>query len=259
VSELLKVEGLRMERGGRTVVDVPELAIPTGDVLAIIGPNGAGKSSLLHALALLEPARFDAYLWDGRTANLPGEALALRRQMAVVFQEALLLDTSVYDNVALGLSLRGQKASTIRPRVTEVLERLQVAHLAQRSARKLSGGEAQRVSLARALVVEPRLLFLDEPFASLDVLARWRLLSDLRGLLRDEGITALFVTHDFTEIPPLADKVAVMLDGQIVQVGTPATVFAEPATPDVQMLVQVAHDLLRALHPDSVASQSLAR
>ncbi|MBI2940572.1 MAG: ATP-binding cassette domain-containing protein [Chloroflexi bacterium] len=294
MSALLEVEALRLERGGRVVVDVPALAIQEGEVLAIIGPNGAGKSSLLHALALLEPAEFGVYRWDGRPVRLPGEALALRRQMAVVFQESLLLDTSVYENVALGLRLRGQRGDALREgkrgkgeegkpelrpfpfdpfpptervapsqpdpqpptpehRVLEALGRLQVAHLADRPARQLSGGEAQRVSLARALAIGPRLLYLDEPFASLDVLARLALLRDLRGLLRGAGISTLFVTHDFTQISPLADRVAVMLDGKIVQIGTPSAVFREPATPAVGELVQVARDLVRTLQTDGAS------
>lgn len=247
MSALLEVTGLRMERSGRRVVDVDHLAIQPGEVLAVIGPNGAGKSSLLHGLALLQPARIGSYRWAGRLARLPEEAPALRREMAVVFQEPLLLEGSVPANVSMGLKLRGEPADRYQPVAQAMLERLGIGHLARRSARQLSGGEAQRVSIARALAVRPRLIYLDEPFGALDVLARSALLRDLKGLLASEGTAALFVTHDFTEIPPLADRVAVMAAGQIVQIGTPQAVFNQPATDLVRDLVQVAHDLVRTL------------
>lgn len=247
MSALLDVTGLKVERAGRLVVDVEHLAIEPGEVLSVIGPNGAGKSSLLHALALLEPARFGSYRWAGRAARLPEEARALRREMSVVFQQPLLLEGSVLENVAMGLKLRGQPASRYRPAAQAMLERLSIGHLAGRPARQLSGGEAQRVSIARALVVRPRLICLDEPFGALDVLARSALLRDLKALLVSEGTAALFVTHDFTEIPPLADRVAVMDAGRVVQIGSPQAVFSQPATDLVRELVQVAHDLVRTL------------
>ncbi|MFZ5817200.1 MAG: ABC transporter ATP-binding protein [Bacillota bacterium] len=247
MNSLLKVTGLVVERGGRRVVDLEQLDLAPGKVLAVIGPNGAGKSSLLHALALLQPARFTSYQWSGREARLPEEALALRREMAVVFQEPLLLDGTVLENVGLGLRLRGEPPSRWRPAAQAMLERLGIGHLARRPARQLSGGEAQRVSIARALATRPRLLFLDEPFGALDVLARSALLRDLKAVLTAEGTAALFVTHDFTEIPPMADRVAVIDQGRILQVDTPQTLFNQPATPLVRDLVQVAHDLVRTL------------
>lgn len=247
MSVMLEVEGLRYAPGGHRVLDVPSFAVEAGEVMAVIGPNGAGKSSLLQTLALLQPAHFDSYRWAGHEVRLPDEAFGLRRQMAVVFQEALLLDTTVYENVALGLKLRREREQTIRPRVTEALERLKISHLATRSVRGLSGGEAQRVSIARALVLKPRLLFLDEPFSALDVLTRATLLREMKQLLQGEGTTTLFVTHDFVEIPPLADRVAVILDGRVVQTSTPRELFTQPATPKIRDLVQVAHDLVRTL------------
>lgn len=247
MTALLEVTDVKVKRGNRVVVDVPHLAIQPGEVLAVIGPNGSGKSSLVHALALLIPASFGSYLWEGRQVSLPQEALALRRKMAVVFQESLLLTGTVLQNVTLGLRLRGVPASRHRAVAMEMLEQLRISHLANRSARQLSGGEAQRVSIARALATSPRLLYLDEPMASLDVLARSRLLADLRRILTASGTATLFVTHDFTEIPPLADRVAVLGEGKLLQIGTPAEVFNQPATPLVRDLVQVAHDLVRTL------------
>ncbi|HLN61012.1 MAG TPA: ATP-binding cassette domain-containing protein, partial [Symbiobacteriaceae bacterium] len=120
-----------------------------------------------------------------------------------------------------------------------------------RPSRALSGGEAQRVSLARALALKPRVLFLDEPFAALDVLTRSAILQDLRRVLREGGVTALFVTHDFTEIPPLADRMAVLMQGQVVQTGTPREIFRQPANANVERLVRAATDLIRTLDADS--------
>ncbi|HWI62021.1 MAG TPA: ATP-binding cassette domain-containing protein, partial [Symbiobacteriaceae bacterium] len=179
---LIAAEGLRVFREKRQVLDLPSFAVEEGEVLAVIGPNGSGKSTLLQALALLLPAEMQ-YRFDGRPVRLPDEAMALRRQMAVVFQRPLLVEGSVFDNVALGLRLRGVAEGEIRGRVMESLAMFEVADLAKRPSRALSGGEAQRVSLARALVLKPRMLFLDEPFMALDVLTRSAILADLRRVL----------------------------------------------------------------------------
>jgi len=243
---MIQASGLRVTRERRLVLDVPEFAVKAGEVLAVIGPNGSGKSTLLQALALLLPAEM-GYEFDGRAPRLPEEALALRRQMAVVFQRPLLVEGSVYENVALGLRLRGVADSEIRSRVAESLAMFGVADLAKRPSRALSGGEAQRVSLARAMALRPRMLFLDEPFVALDVLTRSAILQDLRRVLREGGVTTLFVTHDFAEIPPLADRVSVLMNGGTVQTGTPREVFSQPADEQVQRLVRAATDLLGSL------------
>jgi tungstate transport system ATP-binding protein len=243
---MIEAEGLRVFRERRLVLDVPAITIEAGEVLAVIGPNGSGKSTLLQALALLLPAAM-TYRFGGQAVRLPDEALALRRQMAVVFQRPLLVEGSVQENVALGLKLRGVPRAEITGRVKEALTMFGVQDLARRPSRALSGGEAQRVSLARALALRPRMLFLDEPFMALDVLTRASILQDLRRALRSAGMTALFVTHDFTEIPPLADRVAVLNGGQIVQIGTPRDIFSHPANAAVERLVRAASDLIRGL------------
>ncbi|MBI2723583.1 MAG: ABC transporter ATP-binding protein [Chloroflexi bacterium] len=233
----IAVRGLRVIRGGRVVVDVPDLDIARGETLAIIGPNGAGKSTLLLHLALLERARTGEVRFDGEPTR--GRELALRRRMAVVFQEALLLDRTALANVEAGLRLRGVPGRERRPRAIRSLARFGVEALAGRSARTLSGGEAQRVSLARAFALEPDVLFLDEPFAALDRPTRDAAVRDLAAALHDVEVTTIFVTHDHDEAARLARRVAVMIDGRIRQTGTPEAVFGAPSDPDVAEFVGI--------------------
>jgi tungstate transport system ATP-binding protein len=155
--------------------------------------------------------------------------------MAAAFQDPLLCDTTVAANVALGLRLRrhARPAAAAHERVRAWLDRLGIAHLAPRPARTLSGGEAQRVSLARALVLEPEVLFLDEPFSSLDAPAREGLIGDLERILREGGTTTVFVTHDRLEALRLGDRIAVLMGGRIAQLDRPEVVFAAPASEEV--------------------------
>jgi tungstate transport system ATP-binding protein len=154
--------------------------------------------------------------------------LEYRRQIALVLQEPLLMDMSVYENAAMGLKFRKISKAQIEERVRHWLERLGVAHLSQRPARKLSGGEAQRVSLARAFVLQPELLLLDEPFTALDAPTRIRLLEDLKSVLAETKMTTIFITHDLQEARKLATRMAVLLDGRVEQVGAPQDVFDRP-------------------------------
>jgi molybdopterin-binding protein len=233
----LAVRDLLVRRAGRAILSVPHLEVWAGEVLAVVGPNGAGKSTLLQVMALLErPAAGDVF-FDGRRAE--GDPLPYRRRMALLFQEPLLLDTSVEKNVRSGLSLRGLPRGEQARRVAYWLERLGIAHLARRPARTLSGGEAQRVSLARALALEPEILLLDEPFAALDPSMRESFLNDLEGVLREGRLTTVFVTHDRAEALRLGDRVAVMMGGSIRQVGTAAEVFAAPVDEEVAAFVGV--------------------
>lgn len=227
MTALLQLSNLLVRREGRIVLDIPSLAIERGDVLAVVGPNGAGKSTLFLVLAGLLRADQGHIIFDGRMSPSLHD-LDYRRRIALVLQEPLLLDRSVYDNVALGLRFRKSPESQVTERVTHWLDRLGVAHLASRPARKLSGGEAQRVSLARAFVLQPDLLLLDEPFTALDAPTRIRLLDDLRTALSETKMTAIFITHDLQEARKLATRMAVLLDGRIEQTGRPQDVFDGP-------------------------------
>jgi tungstate transport system ATP-binding protein len=232
------LQNLTIQRGSKTVLEVPRLDIQRGETLAVIGPNGAGKSTLLLALARLIPLASGQAEFDGQPFSALN-TLAYRRRIALVLQEPLLFDRSVADNVAIGLRFRGAPKAKVAVQVQTWLKRLDIAHLADRPARRLSGGEAQRASLARALALEPELLLLDEPFSALDAPTRQRLLEDLHLLLEHEAITTVFVTHDQDEAMLLGDRVAVILAGSLRQVGSPQEVFNNPADEQVAAFVGV--------------------
>ncbi|MFZ4439560.1 MAG: ABC transporter ATP-binding protein [Syntrophales bacterium] len=234
---LLQVEDLLVRRGGVTVLDISALDVLSGQVLALIGPNGAGKSTLLLTLAgLLKPVR-GRLLFRGEPIGNGG--FDYRRHIAMVFQEPLLFDTTVFENVATGLKIRGVGRAEIGRMVPEYLERFGVGHLAKRSARKLSGGEAQRTSLARAFVTKPEIVFLDEPFSALDPPTRDALTGDLEQILRETHTTAVASTHDQTEALRLADRIAVVNGGRIAQIGPVAEVMNRPANEFVASFVGV--------------------
>jgi tungstate transport system ATP-binding protein len=225
---LLQVEGLRIRRGGVQVLDLPAFSIATEEKVAVIGPNGAGKSSLLLGLACLIGRERGTISFQGEMVA-PRAETAFRRRIAMVFQEPLLFDTTVLDNVAEGLRIRGAGRAEAREAAMENLELFKVGHLAGRSAHKLSGGEAQRVSLARAFAVRPRLILMDEPFSSLDLPTRIVLAEDLGRILHESGTAAIIATHDRIEALRVVDRLVVMDGGVIVQEGSPQEVMAQPA------------------------------
>lgn len=235
---VLELDGVRVAYRGRTVLGVANLAVDAGETLAVIGPNGSGKSTLLRVLALLErPVAGTVRVHGAPVARRADALLALRRRFATVFQAPLLFDATVFDNVALGLRFRRVPEDEARRRTDAWLARLGIAALARRAAQTLSGGEAQRTALARALVLEPEVLLLDEPFDGLDAPTREGLLLELQALLRESGVTTVLVTHDRDEALMLADRVAVLVEGRIAQVDRPAALFAAPATEAVARFV----------------------
>jgi len=237
---ILEGRDLCVRYAGATVLDVPRIEVMEGEILALIGPNGAGKSTLLRLLGLLErPTSGEIRLRGEPVAGGSRALLALRRRCACVFQEALLCDATVEANAALGLRLRGRPAAEVESGVKLWLQRLGVGHLAGRRARTLSGGEAQRVSLARAFAIRPEILLLDEPFAALDPPTRAELLALLQELLREAGCTTIFVTHDREEALRLGDRMAVMMEGRVRQLGRPPEVFGRPASEEVARFVGV--------------------
>jgi len=224
---LLQVEGMQIRRGGVQVLDLPGFSIASEEKVAVIGPNGASKSSLLLGLACLIRRECGAIIFQGKEVTAREET-AFRRQIAMVFQEPLLFDTTVLDNVAEGLRIRGHGRREARETAMKCLELFKVGQLASRSAHKLSGGEAQRVSLARAFAVKPKLILMDEPFSSLDLPTRIVLTEDLGRILHESGTAALIATHDRIEALRVVDRLVVMDGGVIVQEGKPHEVIANP-------------------------------
>ena len=190
----------------------------------------------MRVLGLLETPAAGVVRFGGIPVS-PQALLPLRRRTAAAFQEPLLADTTVFDNVATGLRFRGVPRASIGPRVTRWLERLEIAGLAGRQARTLSGGEAQRTALARALVLDPELLLLDEPFSALDQPSRESLIADLAAILRQDRTTTVLVTHDRAEALALADRVAVLIGGRLAQVGMAPAVFRAPLSEAVARFV----------------------
>jgi len=247
---VLELRDILVRYGPSVVLRVPSLTLFSGEILALIGPNGAGKSTLLRVMGLLEaPSQGELY-FSGQRVLWNADILYFRRRMASVFQEPLLCDTTVFENVALGLRLRGASRREILDKVGWWLERLGIAALASQQARTLSGGEAQRASLARAFVIDPEVLLLDEPFAALDPPTRESLLFDLDAILRETGTTTLFVTHERSEALLLGDRLGVMMGGEVLQLDLPERVFATPATEEVARFVGV-----ETILPGKVISQ----
>ena len=232
----LALRAIEVRYGRRPVLTIPELTVGAGEVLAVMGANGAGKSTLLHVAALLrQPDAGEVWIVGERATRRTRRALRLR--IAVVFQVPLLFDLNVLQNAAAGLRFRGVRGREAERRAGLWLARFGVEHLATRHAKGLSGGEAQRVGLARAFAVEPELLLLHEPFAALDVPTRTALIPELAVILRETRTAGLMVTHTFTEAVTVGDRLAVLLEGHIAQLGFPRDVAAHPAADAVAALV----------------------
>lgn len=228
MDSFVEIRNLQIKRNGRVVLEVDHLSIPRGETLAIVGPNGAGKSTLLLALAHLLKISRGEIIVDGCTLHDCDE-LEYRRKIAFVFQDPLLMDMSVGDNIALGLKFRGVRGNDIDARVGKWMKAMGVETLAKRRAGQLSGGEAQRVSLARAFVLDPKLLLMDEPFSAVDPQTRSQLLGDLSSLLEQNHRTTIFVTHNLKEAAQMGNRVAVIIGGTLKQVGTPRQIKLKPA------------------------------
>ena len=234
---MIEVHNILVQRNNRAVLDIASLDIKRGETLAIVGPNGAGKSTLLLALAHLLPITQGEILYNGRSLKAWDE-LEYRRKISFVFQSPLLLDMTVEQNIALGLKFRGISKEETQERVSRRIKQLGIESLSKRRASQLSGGEAQRVSLARAFVLEPELLLLDEPFAALDPPTRKKLIEDLSALLAEDHRMAVFVTHNLNEAAQFSHRIAVIVNGMVRQVGSAKQIKSRPADETVRAFLQ---------------------
>jgi tungstate transport system ATP-binding protein len=226
---LYQLDGVTRRYDGRAVLEVDRLEIAAGEVLALLGPTGAGKSTLLRLLAGLEPPSAGRLLALGHRSEAPELPLDVRRRLALVFQRPLLLAGTVRANVEYGLRLRG--LGRCPGPVAAVLDRLGLAALAARSVRALSGGEAQLVALARALVLEPEVLLLDEPTAHLDPARVALVESAVRAFQGRRGATVVWATHNLFQARRVAQCVALLLDGRLVEAAPAEEFFTAPRDP----------------------------
>lgn len=222
---MLEVRSVDVAIDGEKILDNASLAVEDGEIVAVLGPSGSGKSTLLRAIAGLVALQTGDITWDGRSiAPIPTH----ERDFGLMFQGfALFPHLSVAENVGFGLEMRGH--DRVAEEVAEALEWVGLGGFQDRGVETLSGGEQQRVALARTLAPRPRLVMLDEPLGSLDRHLRERLVVDTRAILEDRGVTALVVTHDRDEAVALADRLAIMRAGTIVQTGRLEDILRSPA------------------------------
>ena len=235
----LTVNEVTKSFGATRALSGVSFTVQPGEIIALLGPSGCGKSTLLALIAGLDAPDRGEITWEGQPlAHIPPH----KRGFGLMFQDfALFPHLNVQDNIAFGLRTGGMPAEDIHRRVIEVLQIVGLPSFARRDVNTLSGGEQQRVALARSLAPHPRLLMLDEPLGSLDRSLRERLVGDLGGILRHTQQTAIYVTHDQEEAFALADRILVMNAGQIVQAGTPQEIYHSPATPFVARFLELTN------------------
>jgi putative spermidine/putrescine transport system ATP-binding protein len=231
MSSSVTLRNVSKQYGMAAVVDEVSFEVAAGEMLVLLGPSGCGKTTTLRMIAgFVEPSGGDILMDGASITGLPPH----RREMGIVFQSyALFPHLSVARNVAFGLEMRRQPRASIRSRVTEMLRLVNLDSLKDRLPRALSGGEQQRVALARALAINPRILLLDEPLSNLDAELRLRVARDIRLLQRDNGFTAILVTHDQAEAMAMGDRLVVLKDGRVQQIGAQDDLYERPATPFV--------------------------
>jgi len=254
---LLEVRGLYKSYPDGWILTGVHFTVEEQEIVCLLGPSGCGKTTLLRLIAGLEEPEGGQVLLDGRDVT---HAPPHRRGIGLMFQEyALFPHKNVFDNVAFGLRMAGWDQAAIRKRVGEVLGWVGLTGFETRDVNRLSGGERQRVALARSLAPRPRLLMLDEPLGALDRALRERLLEELPEILKRAGVATITVTHDQEEAFALADRIVVMRDGQVVQQGTPETVYRHPATSWIARFLGLTNLLPVALLEPGWVSTPLGR
>lgn len=225
---LIELKNITYQAHDINILSIPHFQIPEGEFLGIMGPNGAGKSTLLKVMALLDSPASGEILYRGQNVPNGTPSLDLRRKFSVALQQSLLLEGTVFQNIAISLKLRKVPKSVIKEQVNVWMEQFQISHLAKKNVHFLSGGEAQRVNLARAMIVEPEILFLDEPFSALDFPTKIKLMDDFRLIISKSGTTSVFVSHDLMEINYLTNHLAIIVNGEVKQYGPTHEVLEHP-------------------------------
>lgn len=227
--------------GDFTALNGVSLNIKEGEFFTLLGPSGCGKTTLLRMIAGFNSIEGGDFYFGAKRIN---DVPAHKRDIGMVFQNyAIFPHLTVKENVAYGLKARKVAKAEIETRVAEALELVQISHLADRKPNELSGGQQQRVALARAFVIEPSVLLMDEPLSNLDAKLRVQMRTVIKKLQRRLGITTIYVTHDQEEALAISDRIAVMKDGDIMQIGTPGEIYAKPQNPFVAGFIGVSNFL----------------
>lgn len=227
-SKLLVLENLSKYFGSLVAVQDVDLVIEPGEFICFLGPSGCGKTTLLRIITGFEQQTSGDVIYDGKVIN---DVIPQKRDFGIVFQSyALFPNMTVYQNVAFGLKMRKMPKKLIDERVSEILQLVGLTEWESHYPSQLSGGQQQRVALGRAIAIKPRVLLLDEPLSALDAKIRVRLRTVIKKLQEELGITLIYVTHDQEEALALADRVVIMRDGAIRQIGTPWEIYKEPKT-----------------------------
>ena len=239
--------------GDFTALNGVSLDIREGEFFTLPGPSGCGKTTLLRMIAGFNSIEGGDFFFGEKRIN---DVAAHKRDIGMVFQNyAIFPHLTVKENVAYGLKARKTPKKEIEKRVAEALELVQISHLADRKPNELSGGQQQRVALARAFVIEPSVLLMDEPLSNLDAKLRVQMRTVIKKLQRRLGITTIYVTHDQEEALAISDRIAVMKDGNIMQIGTPNEIYAKPQNPFVAGFIGVSNFLDCEVKNDEVTIQ----
>ena len=241
---LIETINLCQRYGERDILKNINLSVDKGEVFTLIGPTGAGKTTLLRLIDLIDVPTSGKIYFDGvDTAESARVRLEMRRRMAFVLQKPVVFNMSVYDNIAYGLKWRGVGKSRLREKVNSVLEVVGLSADKNRNARILSGGEAQRVAIGRAIAIEPEVLLLDEPTANLDPISASRIEELITSIIRHYATTIVMATHDMSQGQRLADRIGVLMNGELLQTGISRDVFTSPGNREVAEFVGVENIL----------------
>ncbi|MEE8470542.1 MAG: ABC transporter ATP-binding protein [Dehalococcoidia bacterium] len=244
---LLEIRGLWQKYGDSEILKDIDLDIEQGETFVIIGPTGSGKTTLLRLIGLHDKPASGSIRFNGQeVTDSEKTRMAIRRRTAMVLQKPAVFNTSVYDNVAYGLKIRREKGDALRRKVSNALEMVGLSGHENRNARRLSGGETQRVALARAMVLEPELLLLDEPTANLDPTSTLNIEKLISQVIQQLDATVIMSTHDMFQGQRLADRMGVLMSGEMLQTGHPRQIFDLPQSKAIAELVG-AENILRGL------------